>query len=264
MDAELTIAVMQSPGSLGEPEERLNWLEQTLQRHRSGDYDIVALPELFLSGYNVGRKLKERGEPADGPSSRRIADTARRFGLAIHYGYAERAEGGLYSSSQTFTADGALASRHRKLVIPPGFEEDHFVSGAGCVLFEMNGFRIAPLICYDAEFPETFRHVCEIGADLVIVPTALSSQWEVVARNLIPTRALENGVYIAYANHCGEDGDLRFLGHSCIVGPDGRDLARAGRDEEVIAAKLHVGRVAASRKRLPYHVDRKRIRLEGV
>jgi len=264
MDAELNIAVIQSPGSLGEPEERLNWLEQTLMRHGSGAYDIVALPELFLSGYNVGRKLKERSEPADGPSGRRIADMARRLGVAIHYGYAERADGGLYSSSQTFTADGALANRHRKLVIPPGFEEDHFISGAGCVLFEVNGFRIAPLICYDAEFPETFRHVCETGADLVIVPTALSSQWDVVARNLIPTRAFENGVYIAYANHCGEEGDLRFLGHSCIVGPDGRDLARAGLDEDVIAAKLHVGRVAASRKRLPYHVDRKRIRFEAV
>ena len=264
MDAELNIAVLQSPGSLGDPQERLNWLEQTLMRHGSGDFDIVVLPELFLSGYNVGAKLRERGEPADGPSSRRIADMARRFGVAIHYGYTELADGVLYSSSQTFTADGECASKHRKLVIPPGFEIDHFVSGAGCVRFEMKGFRIAPLICYDAEFPETFRHVCETGADLVIVPTALPSQWDVVASKLIPTRAFENGVYIAYANHCGVEGDLTYLGESCIVAPDGRELARAGAGEEVIAARLVLGRVAAARARLPYHVDRKRIRFEAT
>ncbi len=261
MAETLHIAVIQSPGHLGGPEDRLNWLDACLASHGAGRFDLVALPELFVTGYNVGARLRERAEPADGPSAGHIAGLARKFGFAIHYGYAELSDDGLYNSALTFGPDGQPIGRHRKLAIPPGFEVDHFTGGVGCTLFELKGFRVATLICYDAEFPETFRHVSETGADLVVVPTALAHQWDVVARRLIPTRAFENGVYVAYANHCGEEGDIRYLGESCIVGPDGRDMARAGAEEEVISAHLAKDRVAAARTRLPYHIDRRRIRL---
>jgi 5-aminopentanamidase len=263
VDQTLHIAVVQSPGHLGEPAERLNWLDACLAGHGASRFDLVALPELFVTGYNVGSRLRERAEPPDGPSACRIADLARKYDFAIHYGYIELSGDGLYNSAQTFGPDGNPIGKHRKLAIPPGFEVEHFIGGAGCTLFELKGFRIATLICYDAEFPETFRHVCETGADLVVVPTALSDQWDVVARRLIPTRAFENGVYVAYANHCGEEGDIRYLGESCIVGPDGRDMARAGADEEVISARLVKDRVTAARTRLPYHIDRRRIRLDA-
>ena len=88
------------------------------------------------------------------------------------------------------------------------------------------------------------------------MPTALASQWEVVAHRVIPARAFENGVYVCYANHCGHENGIDYLGASCIVGPDGKDLARAGAGEQLLFARLERNRVAAARQRLPYHVDR--------
>jgi 5-aminopentanamidase len=89
------------------------------------------------------------------------------------------------------------------------------------------------------------------------VPTALMDPFEVVARTVVPARAIENQVFLAYANRCGREGDLRYCGQSCVVGPDGADLARAGRGEELILADLDLERLAAARRDNTYLADRR-------
>jgi predicted amidohydrolase len=103
---------------------------------------------------------------------------------------------------------------------------------------EIDGVRLGILICYDVEFPEAVRGLALHGADVVVVPTALMRPYEFVPRVLIPARAYENSVCVAYANHCGREDDLEYPGESCIVGPDGALLARAGDGEEMIRAEL--------------------------
>ena len=72
---------------------------------------------------------------------------------------------------------------------------------------------------------------------------------------MIPTRAFENGLFLAYANYAGSAFGLDYLGESRIVGPDGRDLACAGTEETLISARLDLSRIAAARSRLPYLSD---------
>ncbi len=157
--------------------------------------------------------------------------------------------------------DGALLGHHRKLAIPPGFERAHFSAGAGATLFDYRGFKIATLICYDAEFAETVRHVAALGADLVLVPTALGAAWGWVAETMIPTRAYENGVFLAYANGAGAQGDMTFLGQSVIAAPMGVELARAGSEPEILYATLDLDQVATAQARLPYLQDRTTLHL---
>lgn len=266
MDRDFTLAVAQSPAEIEGPAARLDWLEAALGRLAAAgrEIDLVLLPELFLTGYNVGARLEAWAEAADGPSARRMAALAARFGVALHYGYAERAANRLYNAAQCFGPDGAWLGDHRKLLLPPGFERDHFTPGHGCRLFTLRGFNIATLICYDAEFPETFRHLAARGADLVLVPTALAAEWGVVARQMIPTRAFENGLFVAYANHSGSEDALNYLGESCIIGPDGGELARAGAESSLEVASLDIRRVAAARLRLPYIADLSRLELPAA
>jgi hypothetical protein len=63
--------------------------------------------------------------------------------------------------------------------------------------------------------------------------------YESIARSLVPTRAFENQLFVAYANHCGQEGDIEYCGLSCVCGPDGADIARAGSSEELIVAELN-------------------------
>ena len=153
-------------------------------------------------------------------------------------------------------------SRHRKLILPPGFESDYFSIGRHIDVFDYCGLRIATLICYDAEFPELARHAALRGADIILVPTALAQQWGWVANQMIPTRGFENGVFLAYANHAGTENGLSYLGASFIAAPDGEILARAGATAEVITAKIAKSRVKDARNRLPYHRDVGKIQLD--
>lgn len=264
MEAKLTILAAQSPGDLVGPDQRLAWLSDQLGTGVGRGADLLVLPELFLTGYNAGASLLNWGEGRHGPYGQRIAALAKQYGLAIHYSYAEKDAGQLFNAAACYgpQGDGPLEQYlggHRKLLLPPGFEADHFTVGQDLELFLLGGFKIATLICYDAEFPEAFRQVVAEGADLVLVPTALAAQWGVVAHKLIPTRAFENGCFVCYANHCGQDHGLSYLGGSCIVGPDGQDLARAGRGPQVLRADLPLSAVGTARQRLPYHQDLRRL-----
>ena len=105
------------------------------------------------------------------------------------------------------------------------------------------------------EFPENVRRLALAGTELIVVPTALAREWAIVADKLVPTRAFENGVFMAYADRCGREGSSAYAGRSCIVAPDGRDLARAGDRDTVLRARIVPGDYAAVRRRLPYLRD---------
>ena len=245
--------VFQSASGTLTPDERLERLAGALVRE---PVDLVVCPELFASGYNVGEQLGSRAEAADGPFSRKMAELARTSGTAIVYGYPERVGATLYNAASCINRQGQRVASRRKLLLPPGFEAQVFSPGNGSVsVFSIDGVRCAILICYEVEFPEAVRAVASAGADVVVVPTALAAQWHSVAHRLIPTRAFENGVWVLYANHAGEENGLSYLGASCIVAPDGTDVARAGDGETLVSARIDLDEVEAARLRLPYLAD---------
>jgi len=239
------------------PVERLNRLAGALEAE---PVDLMVCAELFMSGYDVGDALAALAEPADGPFAREVAALARSFNTAIAYGYPEAADGVVYNAAACIDAAGNLVANHRKLMLPPGFEKDHFATGDAETVFDLGDMRLALLICYDAEYPEAVRSAATSGAHAVIVPTALGADWGSVSKQLIPTRAFENGVWLLYANHAGEEGATQFFGGSCIVAPDGSDAVRASDGEEIIAANLDIDRVLRAQARLPYVEDAARLR----
>ena len=81
--------------------------------------------------------------------------------------------------------------------------------------------------------------------------------YDVVADVLVPARAYENQVYVAYANYVGREGSLTYGGLSCVAGPAGSFVARAGRGEELLLADLDRDGLEASRRTTPYLADRR-------
>ena len=167
MGRSFRLAVAQSPAALATPAARLDWLTKMLPQVVEERSDLLLLPELFATGYNIGDQISVRAELANGPTAQTIAALAQSHGVAIHYGFVEKDQGLFFNSAQCIGPDGGRLGGHRKLAIPPGFEADHFTRGHGCELFTYRGVRIATLICYDAEFPETARHVASLGAELI-------------------------------------------------------------------------------------------------
>lgn len=239
------------------PVARLQRLDRMLAAH-SGELDLVICPELLLSGYHVGDKIRELAEPQGGAFALAAAALARKHRTALLYGYPEQAGAVIYNAAVCIDRDGRTIAHHRKLRLPNAYEKSYFATGDAYTLFELNGWKTAILVCYDVEFPEAVRGCAARGAQLVAAPTALKTEWAFVARSMIPTRAFENGLFVAYANYCGREGSFEYLGESCFAGPNGRVIA-GGSTEALVAAELDMLEIESARQILTYLDDCKQL-----
>ncbi len=259
----MQLALFQCAGGGLDPAQRLERLEDSLHDRRQAGRDcpeLVLCSELFASGYYVGDALLQRAEAQDGPVIRRLGQIAKRFDTAIVCGYPEQGEHGVYNAAAFVAADGSLLANHRKCInAPGGYEDRYFLPGDTPTLVDYAGWRIALQICYEIEFPEAARRAALAGAQLILAPTALGAEWEVVASRVVPARAFENGVWVAYANHAGHENGIDYLGGSKIVAPDGVIEADAGPGETLTRCVIDLARVHAAQRRLPYLRDREKL-----
>ncbi|QNP73861.1 carbon-nitrogen hydrolase family protein [Streptomyces roseirectus] len=254
----MRIALLQSSGRPGSVGENLKVLGEAAGRAARAGAELLVAPELFLTGYAIGDGVGRLAEPADGDSADAVADLAARHGLAIAYGYPERAGDDVFNAAQVISATGDRLAGYRKTHLFGCFERDHFTPGEQPVVqAELGGLRVGLMICYDVEFPENVRAHALAGTDLLIVPTAQMSPFQFVAESMIPVRAFESQLYLAYVNRVGEEGEFDFVGLSVLAGPDGIARARAGKDEELLLADIDPVLLAASREANPYLADRR-------
>ncbi|MGW2570902.1 carbon-nitrogen hydrolase family protein [Streptomyces sp. NPDC001537] len=251
-------ALLQSSGRPGSVGENLKVLDAAAGRAAAAGALLLAVPEMFLTGYAIGDDIGRLAEPADGDSADAIADIAGRHGLAIAYGYPERDGETVFNSAQMISAEGIRLANYRKTHLFGCFERDHFTPGEQPVVqAELGGLTVGLMICYDVEFPENVRAHALAGTDLLVVPTAQMHPFQFVAESMIPVRAWENQLYVAYVNRVGQEGEFDFVGLSALAGPDGVARARAGRGEELVFADADPAFLAASREANPYLNDRR-------
>lgn len=226
---DLHIALWQTPFA-SNPAEALQRLDTAATQARAQGTDLLVTPEMYLTGYAIGaERVAALAEPADGPLAQAVAAIAQRHGIAIVYGYPEQhPHGKPFNAAQCIDADGKRLSNYRKTHRFGSMDRAQFSAGdAPSQVFEWRGWRLCLLICYDVEFPEAVRGLALQGADAVLVPTANMEPFDEVQRVLLPARALENRLFVAYANACGAEAALRYNGLSTACGPDGQTLAQA-------------------------------------
>lgn len=255
----MRVACFQGPKVPGTPWANLDLLARMAMAARAKSADLLIVPEMFLTGYALGGpEVARLAEPLGGAVLAEVARIAQDTGLAIVLGFPEQDAGHVYNSAIAFDAQGQTLTCYRKTHLFGDVDRDQFSAGQSLPsLFDIAGFKVGLLICFDVEFPENVRNLALEGADLVVVPTALMQPFDVVARTLVPARAYENQVYLAYVNRCGTEADFDYCGLSCVVGPEGGDLARAGRDEELIFADLDLDALETSR-RINSHLKHRR------
>ncbi|MFF0464194.1 carbon-nitrogen hydrolase family protein [Streptomyces mexicanus] len=251
-------ALLQSSGRPGSVVENLKVLDAAAGRAAAAGAALLVAPEMFLTGYAIGDDIARLAEPAHGEAADAIAELAARHGLAVAYGYPERDGEAVFNSAQLISADGTRLANYRKTHLFGCFERDHFTPGEQPVVqAELNGLTVGVIICYDVEFPENVRAHALAGTDLLLVPTAQMHPFQFVAESLVPVRAFENQMYVAYVNRVGREGEFEFVGLSTLAGPDGIARARAGRGEQLVIADADPHLLAASREANPYLKDRR-------
>lgn len=216
--------------------------------------DLLVLPELFNTGYSFcsRRELQELAEEIpDGTTTRTLQTLARRTGITLVGGIAERWHRKLYNSALMVTPQGDCYC-YRKIHL---FVREKFLFERGNSRPEVWRIssssdrkattgsrrprhapaRVGVIVCFDYFFPELARTLALSGAQIICHPANLILPY---AQQVTITRALENRIFWILCNRTGSEKsggqELHFTGLSQIVDPAGNVLAQAGRSEEVV------------------------------
>jgi predicted amidohydrolase len=221
---EVTIAVAQMKPKLGEHEDNLVKISETISKIASQQrVDLIVFPELITSGNELGVRFTELAQRVPGPTVNLIAQRANEHGVYIAFGMVtkERVESVLYNSAVLVGPDGELLDIYNKVHLR-GEERMAFREGFKLPIIPTEIGNIGLMIGYDLAFPEVARSLALDGADLLCVmanwEAAHIDEWKTYVR----ARAFENSVFIAAANRIGEDVTLTFGGESMVVGPRGQ------------------------------------------
>ncbi len=250
---------------------------------------IVCLPEMYRTPYFCQREdqaLFDLAEPVPGPSTERLAEAARRAGVAVVVPIFERRAPGLYHNSAVILdADGKLAGLYRKMHVPddPAFyEKFYFTPGdLGFQAVDTRFGKIGTLICWDQWYPEGARLTALRGAAVLFYPTAIGwhpaekaqhgaqqrDAWRTVQRG----HAIANGCYVAAVNRVGHEpgppggAGLEFWGTSFLCDPFGVVVAEAPIDrEEILVGEVDLARIEEVRRGWPFLRDRRIDAYQGI
>jgi len=255
----MRIAGAQFEPTAGDVKSNLNKIWTFAEQARAIKARLLILPELAVQGYGAAEQMAQLSN-FDGNSAITILQQiSRDTGVALISGSSEKSGRGLYNSAVFVDGDRDPVIYHKSNLYGP-YEKGLFKEAApSTVVFELDGMSIGMLICYDVEFPENVRRLAKAGADLIAVPTATpeGASGKFIAEKMLPTRAFENQVFIAYINFMGTDDRFTYQGGTGIHAPDGTTLVDAENKEGIVFADINVANYDQSRAENTYLVDLK-------
>ena len=246
----MRIALLQGPAETPDPDAGLAAVADAARRAAEAGARLLVTPEMSLTGYAIGaERVAELAEPVPGPLTDWVAAIAAAHALAIAVGMPARTPAGVANTVVVVDRDGSLLAGYAKAHLYGDVDRDAFVPGdVGVVQFRLDDLTVGILVCYDVEFPEAVRAHALAGTELLVVPTGLMDPYGHVGTVLVPARAYESQLFLAYANRTGVEEEFVYCGASCVIAPDGTELARAGRGEELLLADVAPAVLTASRR----------------
>ncbi len=243
-------------------EANLQALEQGVAAAAADGAQLVVSPE-YTDIRGDAATIRRYASPINGKLLPRLAQIASDNHLYLHVGSIHEEvveQGKLGNTSLTFGPDGALLATYRKLHLYdavvnglPYKESDDFVHGDALQVIDVLGLRLGLSICYDIRFPELFRSLRALGANVLVVPAAFNvhtgrDHWELLLRS----RAVENQCYVIAAAQIGGPGPaLPCLGRSMIIDPWGTVLATMPDTTGHLCVDIRAERVDMLRDKLP-------------
>ena len=260
------LAMGQAPVVLGDIGKNLEIMEGLIceaQRGGEQDIDLIAFPELFITGYNLRDNYNDVAEkiPGKGKAQSGMCRLAKEYDIHITTGIVEKAGKSLFNSAILIGPEGYIG-HYRKQFLPnfgPFEEKLFFGEGDNTPVFETPFGKIGIQICYDIFFPETSMGLAHNGADLILNLSASPTTSRPLFHRVLPARAIETTCFYAYVNNVGTQGSLTFAGESTIVDPRGKTMAEIPAFEEgVIVCEIPIEELGSYRDARPILRDSKK------
>ncbi|TLD68519.1 carbon-nitrogen family hydrolase [Phragmitibacter flavus] len=218
---------------------------------------MLILPEMFATGFSMNVDCTAQGDSREDEAF--IKELAVKWQCVVVAGVVTRhGDGRARNEALVVSADGGEMLRYAKQqMFTPGGEHDVYLAGDEVRVFDFEGFKVAPLVCYDLRFPEHFRKAIDLGAEVLVViaswPARRQRHWEV----LLQARAIENQAFVIGVNRCGSDPNAEYVGGSVVFDPLGQQVVHAGSGPGVTEVWLDRQALLTWRQQFPALSDRK-------
>jgi predicted amidohydrolase len=237
-----------------DPEENFSRVAPLAQRAAARGADILALPEMFATGFSM--RAKEMAAHANSIHEF-LADTAKTLGVWVIGGYAEAGDERPANCCTIIAPDGREVLHYRKIhPFSLAGEGDHFEAGEGLHTVEIAGVRVTPLICYDLRFPELFR-AAAMATDLFVVTANWPSRRALAWRTLLAARAIDDQAWVLGVNRVGEAEGHPHIGNTSLLDPWGHVVATLAGEAGVVSGEVDVAVVREARQRFRFLADRR-------
>jgi NAD+ synthase (glutamine-hydrolysing) len=245
------VSLAQINPTVGDIEGNTRRIVDGIAQARSLGADLVAFPELAVTGYPPEDLLfKSAFIEANLAALRDVTKAAR--GLTAVVGFVDRRQD-LFNAAAVIH-DGTLAGVYHKQYLPNYgvFDENrYFQAGREAQVFAIGSTSVAVNVCEDVWYPTgPTTPQALAGAELIV--TINGSPYHVgkarFRERMVATRAADDVVWLAFVNMVGGQDELVFDGASMIVDPHGATVAR-GRQfvEELVTADIDLDAVFRAR-----------------
>jgi NAD+ synthase (glutamine-hydrolysing) len=249
----IRIALAQINPTVGDFEGNGALAARSIRQARQTGADVVALPELAITGYPPEDLLLK---PQFIEENRKALDriVAESSGLVVIVGFVDTDGADIYNAAAVIS-DGKILDVYHKTYLPNyGVfdEERYFQSGTTCAILKLGDARIGVNICEDIWYPGGPAKLQSLAGDAQVIINISSSPYHAGKsadrERMLCTRAEDNAVVLAYCNLVGGQDELVFDGNSLIIDQGGHILARGKPfEEDLVVADIDLERVFSAR-----------------
>jgi deaminated glutathione amidase len=262
MKSYLAAAVQMN--SLPDLQKNLTQAEDLIELAARQGAELVCLPENFSFLGDEDAKMAQAEAIAQG-SEKFLKQIAQRYQITLlGGGFPVPTENGkVHNTALLIGPAGEELSRYEKVhLFDVNLPDGNTYRESSTVLA---GLQLPPVypskdlghlglsVCYDVRFPELYRHLAQMGAEVLFIPAAFTAytgkdHWQV----LLQARAIENTCYVIAPAQTGRHNAIRQShGHAVIIDPWGVILADAGDKPGVAIAALEPSRLEQVRRQMP-------------
>lgn len=249
----LKVAVVSSESRLADVNGNLKRFEKWIDEAASQGAKLICFPELALCGYSLEKDILKVAEPIPGPATSKLEAIAKSRNVYISMGMAEK-EGDNYYITQFLVGPKGYVGKYRKYHTTRTERDGGFISGKDFTVWNVEGFRVGPLICYDGGFKDTLEAMKRLEVDVIVHPHANSAkptwknaeEWTRLKLVSFVQRAVEARAYILINNNAGDiegraEPGRSFASGAMVLDPLGQAIARTtatDRAEKMVIATL--------------------------
>lgn len=279
---DLNLAVAQFQPKDGDKAYNLSRIRKLTEKAKSKGADIISFHEMCITAYTFTKDLSREEmfelaeEVPNGPSTSELIKIARDFDIPILAGLVEKSADSIFNTYICVAKNG-IVGRYRKL---HPFISKHMAAGQQYCVFDLMGWKFGILICYDNNVIENVRATSLMGAELIFAPhvtcctpSNMPGRGYVEDRfwkkrhidpetlraefdgpkgrrwlmRWLPARAYDNGVYYAFSNPIGYDGEHLKNGNSMILDPYGEVLSEVRSfEDDITVARITKDKIPLS------------------